>query len=132
MDGIKWHPILAPLLVQAGVLYDEPLALIDVGASGGIGAWWSYFQPHLRAWAFEPIVQEAARLRASAPPGVTYVNAFVGCPERQDLFPDLSKVDIALKDNRSLPRWSCTRALEIANKDFAQDMYNAGEEIRVA
>ena len=132
MYGVKLHPVLAPLLVETGVLDDEPLALIDVGASGGIGSWWSDFQPYLRAWGFDPIVQEVERLRASAPPGVKYVNAFVGCPDKQHLFPDLSTVDIALKDNRSLPRWSCTRALEVANKNFAQDMYNAGEEIRVA
>jgi len=59
-----------------------PFTVVDVGCSGGIGAVWRLFGHQLRAYGFDPKVNECTRLSAAeALPGVHYVPAFVGLPQ---------------------------------------------------
>jgi hypothetical protein len=65
----------------ASQLADVPFTVIDVGCSGGIGPIWRIFGNGLRAFAFDPDLDECKRLSAAEPlPGVHYVPAFVGLP----------------------------------------------------
>jgi FkbM family methyltransferase len=57
-----------------------PFVLIDVGASGGIEEHWRVFQSDLRAYGFDPLVKEVARLnQAERSADVRYFEGFVGC-----------------------------------------------------
>jgi len=65
----------------APLLGEERFTLVDIGCSGGIDRVWRLFGPRLRAFGFDPNVDECARLNAAETlPGVSYVPAFVGVP----------------------------------------------------
>ena len=51
-----------------------PLALVDIGASGGLPPHWRVAARHLSVTGFEPDEREFHRLAASAPPGFRYLN----------------------------------------------------------
>jgi hypothetical protein len=58
---------------------DVPFTVVDVGCSGGIGLIWRLFGKQLRAFGFDPDLDECKRLSAAEVlPGVRYVPAFVG------------------------------------------------------
>lgn len=66
--------------VAAG-LGDSSLTLLDVGCSGGIDAGWRGLGDRLRAFAFDPNLQEIERLRqAETNPAVRYWQGFVVAP----------------------------------------------------
>ncbi len=57
----------------------ERFTLVDVGCSGGIDPGWRVFGERLRAFAFDPDLDEVARLAAAETlAGVRYVAGFVG------------------------------------------------------
>jgi FkbM family methyltransferase len=57
--------------------------LVDVGCSRGIDGQWRQFGSRLRAFAFDPVVEEVERLRREeACPGVEYVAAFAAINEQ--------------------------------------------------
>ena len=59
----------------------DAFTLIDVGCSGGLDVIWRAFGGNLRAFGFDPSVDECRRLQdAETSPGVRYVPAFVGLP----------------------------------------------------
>src|SRR5208337_4344738 len=60
----------------------EAFTLIDVGCSGGLDPAWRDFGSRLRAFGFDPQVQEIERLiKAESNPQVKYVAGFVGGKE---------------------------------------------------
>lgn len=62
----------------ADALNDTPFTLLDVGCSGGIDGAWRLFGQNLRAFAFDPNLEECKRLaKAETLKNVTYVPAFV-------------------------------------------------------
>lgn len=62
-------------------LADVPFTVVDVGCSGGIGPIWRLFDKQLRAFGFDPDLDECKRLSAAEPlAGVHYIPAFVGLP----------------------------------------------------
>src|SRR5258708_1394231 len=65
----------------AGSLGGEPFTLLDIGCSAGIDSTWRIFGEGLKAVAFDPNVNEIARLRAAETlHGISYEAAFVGIP----------------------------------------------------
>ncbi len=63
----------------ADALSETPFTLLDVGCSGGIDGAWRLFGQNLRAFAFDPNLEECKRLeKAETLKKVTYVPAFVG------------------------------------------------------
>ncbi|CAN5459400.1 hypothetical protein BH09SUM1_BH09SUM1_30280 [soil metagenome] len=52
----------------------EPVVLVDIGASGGLQPHWKPAQRHLKVIGFEPDKREFGRLAASAPPWIRYFN----------------------------------------------------------
>lgn len=63
----------------AAALREEPFTIIDVGCSGGIDDVWRGFGDRLRAFGFDPNIEECKRLAAQeSNPGVKYIPAFVG------------------------------------------------------
>lgn len=61
---------------------DVPFTVIDVGCSGGIDPAWRLFGNRLRAYGFDPNINECTRLSAGEVlPDVHYVAAFVGLPK---------------------------------------------------
>jgi hypothetical protein len=84
MDIIRQDSPTARLLAEA--VGDEPFTLVDVGCSGGIDAGWRLFGERLRAYAFDPGVDEIQRLSAAEThPHVHYVAGFVGLPDGHPL-----------------------------------------------
>ena len=64
---------------MADALGETPFTLLDVGCSGGIDGAWRLFGQNLRAFAFDPNLEECKRLEeAETLKSVTYVPAFVG------------------------------------------------------
>jgi Methyltransferase FkbM domain len=83
MEGIR--PAKSFLRLLSDRLSGDRFTLIDIGCSGGIDEIWRTFGSHLRAFGFDPNLQDIARLNAGETPqtGVEYVTAFVG-PSRDD------------------------------------------------
>ena len=73
---------LTRYLATSSVIAANPFSLIDVGCSGGINPFWRVFEPHLVVNAFDPMIEECARLRqAEQNPRARYHATFVGLPE---------------------------------------------------
>ncbi len=80
MEGIR--PAKSFLRQLAGQLGDTRFTLIDIGCSGGIDEVWRIFGSRLRAFGFDPNLQDIERLNAAEAKhsGVEYIAAFVGPP----------------------------------------------------
>jgi len=82
---ILWDRLMEMLLPDspfarhvAASLDSNYFTLIDVGCSGGIDGAWRCFGRNLRAFAFDPNIEECERLtRAEASPTIVYFPAFV-------------------------------------------------------
>ena len=63
----------------ASALASEPFTFLDIGCSLGID--WRFLGDNLRAFGFDPNLQEVERLRAAeTSPNITYWPAFVNAP----------------------------------------------------
>lgn len=79
MEGLKVSSPL-PRLIQR-VLAEDKFTLIDIGCSSGIDDVWRVFSESLRAFAFDPNLDEIARLsKHETLPGISYIPGFVGLP----------------------------------------------------
>jgi FkbM family methyltransferase len=79
MDGLRFDSTACRYV--ASRLGGSQFTVIDVGCSGGIDAIWRLFGSGLRAFCFDPNLEECRRLNAAETlPGVEYVPAFVGLP----------------------------------------------------
>src|SRR6185436_1775727 len=79
-DRLNRAPALLARIVAERLWGDSDFFLIDVGASGGIDRHWSVFGDRLKAIGFEPLLDEAERLRqASAGSKISYEAALVSC-----------------------------------------------------
>jgi hypothetical protein len=79
VDGFEVATPFARLVAER--LQDERFTLVDVGCSGGIHPVWRVFGDGLRAFGFDPNVEEVSRLsKAEDLPGVSYIPGFVGLP----------------------------------------------------
>jgi hypothetical protein len=68
-------------VVSTGALREHPLALLDIGCSGGLDRVWRDFEPALVAHGVDPMPLEVARLRANERnPQVQYHCAFLRLP----------------------------------------------------
>src|SRR5262245_3837262 len=66
---VRYNPPFTRYLVEQGVLKDQPFSLVDVGASGGNEQHWQAFRSGLRAWGFQPLVAEGARVNGTKSSG---------------------------------------------------------------
>jgi len=65
--------------INAGWLKEDPLRLLDIGASGGISTFWDQFRPRLYAIGIDPLIREVERLNAAeADPAIRYLHGWVG------------------------------------------------------
>ena len=71
-------PSMTKYIVESGLLRDDPVTIVDVGARGGFNPEWRALGDSLRMICFEPDEEECARLAASAPSNVTYIPAALG------------------------------------------------------
>lgn len=55
---INENPKFTMALVQAGCFRDNPMTVVDIGASGGYAAYWNHFCDQLRVIGFEPNPEE--------------------------------------------------------------------------
>jgi hypothetical protein len=78
MEGIALATPFARIVGEA--LADHKFTLLDVGCSSGIDPVWRVFGKSLRAFGFDPNIEEVERLAASETEGVCYIPAFVGVP----------------------------------------------------
>jgi hypothetical protein len=84
MEIIRSDSATAQLFAAA--LDSEAFTLADVGCSGGVDSGWRVFGERLRAFAFDPGLDEIARLKAAeANPHIRYVAGFVGLPDGHPL-----------------------------------------------
>jgi FkbM family methyltransferase len=114
-------PKLTRLLVGRGTFVNDPMFVVDVGASGGLDSYWYEFRDQLEAIGFDPLVSEVERLDAGAERGVRYVAAWVTCRS-----PFAQR---GLPSTHFFSRTSAARAAEIAGLDFSREHYNAGAAI---
>jgi hypothetical protein len=126
----RYAPILRRV-VEKGLWGDSPLFLLDVGASGGIEPHWRVFGDRLRAIGFEPLISEVDRLnRAAEGTDVRYEAAFVTCRDYDALFPpDLRNDRVRSRSNDAFARTSATRAQELLNMNYVEQVFNAGTPI---
>lgn len=72
----------------------DPFTLLDIGCSGGIHPAWRAFGDRLRAYAFDPNIEEIARLRKKdLNSGIIYEEGFVGVPVGHPLAATLDNQD---------------------------------------
>jgi FkbM family methyltransferase len=115
-DGIKSRRATYPLtraVVERKLFSAEPLTLLDIGASGGIPPIWSILGSELRAFGFEPLLDECSRLNDLAPSGVEYVPAFISGPPITDVEHD---AESERWDNRFVERTSAELALKLQKR----------------
>ncbi len=68
------------------LLRDNPLVLVDVGASGGLDPRWSRFTTEYRAILFEPDPREFQRLKNQSTPNLVVLQtALADVPRSLDL-----------------------------------------------
>lgn len=132
MNNWNHAPVLTRLLRQQ--LAADPLFLIDVGCSGGVEACWNVFGPNIRAVGFDPLVAEVERLRATERRlGFVYEAAFVGSHDFDRQFPKALRNDpVASRNNYPFPRTSAWRAMQAMKLDYVQQVFNSGEEMKLA
>lgn len=86
MDGSTENVSALPLIMEKGLLKNDPFVLLDVGCSGGISDVWRKFGSDLIAYGFDPQLSECQRLQAQeSNPRVRYVASFVGLPDSHPL-----------------------------------------------
>ena len=103
---------------------DDPLFVVDVGASGGVDGYWREFGDQFRAVGFDPLLTEVARLNEGAGVGVHYEAAWVTCRE-----PGTAN---GMPSTQFFQRTSAVRAAEVADLDYAREIYNAGAPIELS
>ncbi len=116
-------------LVRLGVFRQEPLVVVDVGASGGVANVWNVFGDQWKAFGFEPLLKECERLiRESRSPNAEYVSAFVTGPPDTDC-----EAQTMASANRTMDwnyfRSSSVRAQKLQQIDYVRSHFNAGEEV---
>jgi hypothetical protein len=72
---------LVDAVVASRALADDPVVVVDVGCGLGIDVGWRCFGPDLRAFGFDPNLDEIERLAAAEQhPGIEYAAGWVGLP----------------------------------------------------
>jgi len=114
--------------LMVGHFAGEPFVLLDVGASGGISPMWDAFKPNLRAFGFEPLLAECARLNQSSGPGIEFVPAFVaGSPVPEAQHHPMPQ----WWDNRFWQRTSAVEALKLLNTEMSA-IFNRGDVVELS
>jgi FkbM family methyltransferase len=119
---LRASPRLTLELAERRIFTDEKFFLVDVGASGGIGAQWYAFGRDLVAVGFDPLLAEVDRLnRANTHSGIRYDSAYVGYGQYDRFFPDVLRGQkVGTRDNQPFQRSSAVRALAVMKYDFIQ------------
>lgn len=71
------NPRATKRIVSRGILRGHELVVVDVGCSGGLPDFWQVFGDQLKAYAFDPLVNECERLQKIAPANTRYFAAWV-------------------------------------------------------
>jgi len=123
-ERLNSTPAMLSRIVGNRLWGDSDFFLIDVGASGGIDRHWSVFGDRLKAIGFEPLLDEAERLRqVSAGSKISYEAALVSCHGFDRLFPpDLRNDRIRSKNNDPFQRVSAARAQELMRMNYAESV----------
>jgi hypothetical protein len=118
MEGIR--PATSFLRMLSDRLGDAQFTLIDIGCSGGIDEIWRVFGSRLRAFGFDPNLQEVERLNAAAKsqPGLEYIAAFVGPPQDDPAMARMRARDFWA--HNPWGRLSVARTLEIRAAEIAK------------
>ena len=115
MEGISQDCLFLQRI--AGVLKEEKFTLIDIGCSLGIDQLWRLYGDRLRAVAFDPNIEECARLSAQETnPDVKYVAAFVGLRPNHPFAQQ--KIGKPHWGNNPWARLSVARTLDIRQKEI--------------
>ena len=127
-EGLKSKPALLPRVLADRLWGERDLFVIDVGASGGIGRYWTSFGDRLRAVGFDPLLAEVERLQSlSRDTKVSYEAAFVTCRDFDSLFPpDVRNDRIRSKNNDAFQRVSAMKAHELLSLDYVAEVFNSG------
>jgi hypothetical protein len=106
---------------------NDPIYILDVGASGGIEEHWSAFGAKLKADGFDPLLDEVARLNETAPDSVTYWGAFIDGGGRLGSSVSPHPEDVYLT---AFNRTTASEYGRIKNHDYRKEVFNRGEELR--
>jgi hypothetical protein len=99
------------------------LSLVDVGASGGIERHWEVFGRALRAWGFDPLIAEVARLNSiTKHPAVSYHALRIIGGIKGPKGPRCDK--LTEKDNHPLARTSAVHAISVLKMDYARRFFD--------
>lgn len=110
---------LAKFLVASGEMDDDAI-LVDVGCSISYFRQLDALLPRLKVFAFDPLVAEIERLRAVAPPHVTYEDAFVVSH---------SKEPWGAPSNMHSPRSTQFAWWKLTSFDNVKENFNAGQKV---
>ena len=108
-------------LIKKGVFQNDPLCLVDVGASGGIATYWDIFQPYLTAFGFEPLLDECHRLNSAKVGNVHYYPYFVGADNEE-----VVAKSGAAYSGRLFSRTSAWKASQMKNINYIDQFFNQG------
>src|ERR1700680_3874070 len=114
---VNWNPPFTKSLVERGSFRDQPVSLVDVGASGGIDGYWETFGDSLLAFGFDSLIREVERLNATRPgENRRYYGYLVGDKSYQ--------APQGIPDTQPFSRTSPVRATEITNCDYAATYFD--------
>ena len=115
-EFVASHLRLLPRLVRSGVFDQEAFTLIDVGCSRGIHSIWRRWGNGLRAYCFDPVIEEINRLsNEENNPNVQYYAAFIGLPDAHPF-----KVQQAQERPRYIPDNALSRSCHKALRKHRQ------------
>jgi hypothetical protein len=122
------HSVIAKLLKNYLDLSDIQFMLMDVGASGGISDVWRQLSPKLKAYGFDPLLNEVVRLNnIEKDPSVCYIGAWVTDGWRLNQDPPFTP---AVFDTHSFQLTSSALAISLMGVNYQKDIFNSGGELK--
>ena len=111
----------------------EPVFVVDVGCSGGVGSEWNIFGSSLHAVGFDPLEVEIARLRKiEQRPNISYEAAFVGLSADQEKLREDYERSLTTRsqfDPKHFDRSSAHRSIDILSYDYQKEIFNLGDRV---
>lgn len=128
MENADYYPRLLPVVLERGLLDEEPFVLVDVGCGTGPDPLWRLFGEALHMHGFDANVEEVERLaRVEENPNVHYRAALVGLPDGHPFFAqqEADRRNPAHAYFNPWPRISTTDALKAAWKGGDRSLVEA-------
>lgn len=125
MKRMNYSPRMTQYIAKNRLLANDPLCIVDVGASGGVASYWGIFGQFFKAIGFEPLLAECERLNADKhkPADVTYFPCWIVADEQE-----VRTESGPQHASKIFKRSSAVKAFELKKTNYAKKYYNVGKD----